>query len=1298
LKDKLYEAKIVTNKQPSDEILQIIKNNKISWNDIPNDKKTILINQIGSEENCKLFFDNCTFEFLNYDLISLDEDLFNEYSVFSDAKADWCFFKEFIRSTSLYSNNKITLEILTNILQCRPPKPLDQEFFIPQNYIPPNMEFHKNIIEQIKNSNEKCFILTGSPGVGKSTYISYLKTQLEKDDIFVIRHHYYISVESKNEKRYRYFDIKNSLLEQTNNIFSMKFTNNDELEKVLIELSKNYKDRLIVIIIDGLDHVWRDIGKKDDLDTLFNNLFPLPDNIKLIVGTQPIDSGMLPYKLLDIEREKWYTLPFMSIESIRNYLINDNRISVPNNYYSDYYTDISEAFYKLTNGHPLHLIYSIEAALNNNLRLLPFDIEKMPICPQNDIREYYKELLNKVDEYSKLVLYIYIVSEIDIWKKSDLEECLTQNGISDALKYYNQIRHLLFNNGYFIKAFHESIFVYIKEHITNEEQIKCLKYIKKWISTQKENIFTDLYLPLIKARLGEYSDVLDISKDKIKEYFKKGYSFILIIKFLTRAEQITFFYLNDFVKTIELRHLKNRLRNSLEFNTYRAELFCHLYCNLYKNQYAINYMFDSLNSLSSYELVSLSDFCQNKDIKIKEIFRQIKLKYKKVSVSQDTEDNNLLHVLANSSNISEIQEKLIDANYENGLIFLFNHLCALKRTHLIKNFISKNASNYIIIRRLCLYAIEQKIDLTSWGLSENILKNPYLALMLYLDKNFLQTNVNSLENSIVHKRKNEDYEYSGRCPDLENYFHSLFFENLYNKLTKRTYIHKFETYNGFENFVITLIDVSNTIAEMIKKSQEINLNNLLAFFENFSESDILNEVRWNSKYRIVCSSITKIITDLLILLKIDNKKLDEKDIASLINFKHFHEANWIEDYFENNIKYLTENAVKFYLKKEQGILDTNLQYTQERTDQYLILAKFAQIHEIIDDAKLYLDKAFCMAMGYGYHKDPLLFEVLKIVEYCMDVEKTGFDGILKKLARIIINIEYVTDKNSNYAKKIFMRLFCKYSYEYVVKYYNYLLDKEEWHSAKECLNEVLENINFNDQDVELLLETITSDNPFFNYAHDSKTIIKHKNLVGRPILKEENKYSSNDNFLHKENVIFDYEKYPVDKLNDFISKLDYSNEYCLLDWLKHWRGRGYDMEILDFFEKFYNIKKNFIKNLYLDEIFDIALSLNGKDFAYIWLIRSIIENLSWEEHYSSWENTKNRFQIVKDLYKNKWKDFIIDSSEYKYGNEFSLGKSHLVYFLIQMDEFKLAKQIMYKFINLLEDDMADLPLKEVDWL
>ena len=1297
--NKLLEASLVTNKQPTDEIQQVLNNNKIVWNNIPDAQKAILIEQIGSEENCKIFFENWTLEFLQSDLKILDNNLFNEYIGISDSRANWEFFKSYVKENSMYEGQEITYQILTNILQCRSPKPLDQEFFVPENYIPPSEEFHQKILKRIKNSDDKCIVITGSPGVGKSTYISYLKKELEKENIFVIRHHYYLSIETKQDKRYNYTDIKNSLFEQLNNIFALTLSDRDELEGVLNSISKELNDKQLIIIIDGLDHVWREHNKKDDLDILFNNLFPLPENIKVVVSTQPVDAEHLPYKLSKIERDKWLTLPFMSINAIRNYLINDKRIIEPADYHSDYYTNLAESFFKLTNGHPLHLIYSLEAALNDNLRLLPYDIERLPACPQNDIREYYRNLLNEIDEYSKLVLCIYVVSEIDVWKKSDLEECLTCNGVSDFLRHYNQIRHLLFNNGYFIKVFHESILAYIKENISDEEQIKCLKYIQKWLTEQNESIYIDLYLPIINAQLGEYSLILNISRTQIIEYFKKGYSLNLISKFLTKAEQITFFQLKDLVKTTELRHLKTRIINLLEYNTYKAELFCRLHFILYKNLDVIYYMLDSIKTLNTAELVALSAFCQNQDSKIKEILRQMKLQYKKVAGSRELENNNALYVLANSSNIEQVQQTCIDANYNDGLIYLFNHLCSLKRTDLVKNFISKGIYDYTIIRRLCLYAIEQKIDLNTWGLPKEYIENPYLAVLIYLNTGYTKANVKSLENATIHKRKNVDYEYSGRCLDLENYFHSLFFENLYNKLTGSKFNNSIETYNGFEKFVTTLFNASESIAKMVNKTKEINLTYLLSLFEDFTNADILNEVRWNLKYKIAKSSITKIIIDLLILLNIDSQKLDEKEINILIKFKHFHEDNWLEDYFQNNIVYLTPKAAKFYLKKEQDILNSTMQYTQERTDKYLQLANFAQIHNLIDDAKIYLDKAFCMAMGYCHHKDPLLYEVLETVEYCLDTQHLEFANILKRLAKIVDNIENITDSDTSYSKRVLMRLFCKYSYEYVSKYYNHFLDTEQWYNAEECLNEILENADKSDEMVNFLLSTVTSDAPFFKLAQDDIRIQEHKKLVGRTLLKEKHKYSSSNDFINKETNIFNYEDYPVNRLDEFIEKLDYTNETCLLDWLKHWRGRGQDEMILNYFEEFYkNNNKNFIRELYLDEIFDIALSVKGKDYAYKWIVRSIIENISWGNNYSSWENTKKRFLQVKKIYKDKWQDFILDSSEYKYGSEFMLGTSHLVYFLILIGEKGLAYKIMCKVIDLLEEDMADLPLKEVDWL
>ena len=66
-------------------------------------------------------------------------------------------------------------------------------------------------------------------------------------------------------------------------------------------------------------------------------------------------------------------------------------------------------------------------------------------------------------------------------------------------------------------------------------------------------------------------------------------------------------------------------------------------------------------------------------------------------------------------------------------------------------------------------------------------------------------------------------------------------------------------------------------------------------------------------------------------------------------------------------------------------------------------------------------------------------------------------NILKRLSKLIDNIDDITDGGSSYAKRILTRLFCKCSYEYAAKYYNYFLDTGQWYNAEECLNEILKN-------------------------------------------------------------------------------------------------------------------------------------------------------------------------------------------------------------------------------------------------
>ena len=77
-----------------------------------------------------------------------------------------------------------------------------------------------------------------------------------------------------------------------------------------------------VVVIDGLDHVWREYAAdKRPLDELFKQIIPVPDNVILIVGTQPVADTQLPDRLLThAPRVNWKLLPAMSEISLMHYL------------------------------------------------------------------------------------------------------------------------------------------------------------------------------------------------------------------------------------------------------------------------------------------------------------------------------------------------------------------------------------------------------------------------------------------------------------------------------------------------------------------------------------------------------------------------------------------------------------------------------------------------------------------------------------------------------------------------------------------------------------------------------------------------------------------------------------------------------------------------------------------------------------------------------------------------------------------------------------------------------------------
>jgi uridine kinase len=129
-----------------------------------------------------------------------------------------------------------------------------------------------------------CHVITASPGVGKSTYTSHLYDQLKEQDTPVIRHHYYLSQDDQTGViRLAHVRAAESLM------YDLKHDHADALgthageNPVASKLGEwlaicgNFyaqQGKWLVVIVDGLDHVWRDTRSVDELAKLLHLKLP----------------------------------------------------------------------------------------------------------------------------------------------------------------------------------------------------------------------------------------------------------------------------------------------------------------------------------------------------------------------------------------------------------------------------------------------------------------------------------------------------------------------------------------------------------------------------------------------------------------------------------------------------------------------------------------------------------------------------------------------------------------------------------------------------------------------------------------------------------------------------------------------------------------------------------------------------------------------------------------------------------------------------------------------------------------
>jgi hypothetical protein len=527
---EVVEAGLFTNRRPDHDVNAARVGMRIDFDRIVDSaRQQAIVDQLGGTDRARAFFQRFDFhlDLPSYDAFeqSLKErfrrSLGGDDTGWANLRAsarDWALRKDHAGPGGRIFFADVRRAALWHQLLALP-----QDFAVPDDYIVPDPCMQDALVEELRAPGNGTIVIAAGPGFGKSTFLSHLTNLLSGQGVPVIRHHYYMAARARAGDRFLHRVVLESLMAQLLR-HHVKLLGSDANTNPGVDHFNHWltaagkaavaQGTALVIIIDGLDHVWREQGTNTELLHLFNRLLPPPDGVRLVIGTQPLDDNRLPPRLLrEAPRGTWRSFPRLSEMAVRELLRrNGHRLrGIERETTNDYQlAEAATAFYRLSDGHPLVLRYSVEALIARSLPAFPEEIASLPTCPAAEIGLYYDSLCYGLDETARRQLHLFAVTGFP-WPANELRQIIDPAGLrSDETRAaLRSIRHLFQETCLGLFPFHASLTVYLRgvsEHL--EYRNELLDQVAGWLGGRAPEAWQWAYRWLIAADRGDPGDLI----------------------------------------------------------------------------------------------------------------------------------------------------------------------------------------------------------------------------------------------------------------------------------------------------------------------------------------------------------------------------------------------------------------------------------------------------------------------------------------------------------------------------------------------------------------------------------------------------------------------------------------------------------------------------------------------------------------------------------------------------------------------------------------------------------------------
>jgi NACHT domain len=1347
------ELSLKTNRRPDAEIEACLEGGKIAFAKVPEPMHSALIAELGSGPDCEEFFGQLQIRHSDKGFVTLEQEVdarlrphgtLEGIAVLKNRALNWATQKKLP-----LPDGWITLAEVRAILQATPPAPLPEDFAVPKGYEVPDAGFHQTFVTETLAAAGKALVLTGPPGRGKSTYLSALCDTLADRGVPTVRHHYFLSTTERGRDRVHSHVVEESIRSQIERFHRDVPNAGGGLRARLEACAAHYKtlNKPFVLILDGLDHVWRTNAEdKRPLDDLFAQLVPCPDNMVLLVGTQPVADAQLPTDLpVAAPKSAWRTLPAMSGDAVLSYLrkaVSEGRLDTGFEQEESAEQELQGAAAALrarTNGHPLHVIYASAELEHAGGRLTAWAVAQLSGELGEEAKSYYASLWERLTPSLKDTLRLVCAFPF-FWPRTAFGQ------IADAVKLavpeVQKVEHLLHSSAAGLKVFHESLAVYVRSTDGFGKRVADLMpEVARWLETLAPPALRVNWLWTVQAKLGDPKNLIEgLTRDWVMLRLEEGFPESLFETLLTDA-MVAALDTSRCADAFRLQHLKARMVDGSQFQMQdddKARLVSFTLA-LTADASVVREAVSSRHETDILRVAALGLALRVRGEHVvanacgDEALRRFQGASRFSSEYSSSNGRDSFRFLADAfarlgaiGDTAEGRVRLVSKNHPDAWLPLIRLLVEdgqLDELMTLAASLSDGKRKNIVSDACIRAAARAGASVVERGYFASLARTPLVAAVEAAHTRASKP----LSAAIPINWLSSDYDQRKR--DLAALMHHWFFSAVHLGLcmaaegqTEFRYV-RAPIYDDRENitdFLDALSGVAGQVAHHWWRGEFVDLHELYEMldpveFRPFRQSHdhqwAANEFR-AALHQIACD----IHLGSVLLDGRDDPDLSEETMAAAGTYEWFDSASFREQYVGARLTRMSDDAAASFVRGQRVPLGAEVrQETSVYLQTPLQLCGIAVAHGLTVQARELCRQTWELATGYSHRKDPTLGSTVDAIAYLVEAAPSEARRLLARLGPQIHSVmEYTDGKGTRHVLAESDALLARLKPSALVGKYEEHTDAGHWSHAENSLRAYVEQGVRDGWSMDALMRTgLHSEiaDTLKQLARDGvagaterlRLLTEHAGWdAGR--LRREDRDTDSESSSSKP-FDGDVAAFEPEQFGELLEKLEpgYDGRRTVLRaWYKHWADKGESQRLLDALDPSLLSEEGRTRDLLIlsDMAFHTRRKLSGPKAAWKYLVQAQINGGGWARFMESAQKSCARLDLVAQFYPRRCDEFVIATTYGPFPDPERprvAPDETMVYFYVRQGRVADAVHFTETMVDCVIDDTRTLPLPTPRW-